>query len=80
MVVAPGRMIGSFLSIPDAESLPLYRMVLKLACACARTCSGWNAGPFGYTTSALCKPSFGAGAKSSPDILYCSLMYYYFQA
>jgi hypothetical protein len=32
MVVAPGRMIDSFLSIPDAESLPLYRMVLKLAC------------------------------------------------
>ncbi len=25
-------MIDSFLSIPDAESLPLYRMVLKLAC------------------------------------------------
>jgi hypothetical protein len=35
MVVAPGRMIDSFLSIPDAESLPLYRMVLKLACVCA---------------------------------------------
>jgi hypothetical protein len=34
MVVAPGRMIVSFLSIPDAESLPLYRMVLKLACVC----------------------------------------------
>ncbi len=34
MVVAPGRMIDSFLSIPDAESLPLYRMVLKLACVC----------------------------------------------
>ncbi len=32
MVVAPGRIIDSFLSIPDAESLPLYRMVLKLAC------------------------------------------------
>jgi hypothetical protein len=33
MVVAPGRMIDSgFLSIPDAESLPVYRMVLKLAC------------------------------------------------
>ncbi len=32
MIVAPGRMIDSFLSIPDAESLPLYRMVLKLAC------------------------------------------------
>jgi hypothetical protein len=27
-------MIDSFLSIPDAESLPLYRMVLKLACVC----------------------------------------------
>jgi hypothetical protein len=37
MVVAPGRMIDSILSIPDAESLPLYRdrMVLKLACLCA---------------------------------------------
>ncbi len=34
MVVAPGRMIDSFLSIPDAESLPLYLMVLKLACVC----------------------------------------------
>ena len=34
MVVAPGRMIDSFLSIPDAESLPLYRMVLKLASVC----------------------------------------------
>jgi hypothetical protein len=34
MVVAPGRMIDSFLSIHDAESLPLYRMVLKLACVC----------------------------------------------
>jgi hypothetical protein len=34
MVVAPGRMIDSFLSIPDAESLPLYSMVLKLACVC----------------------------------------------
>jgi hypothetical protein len=32
MVVAPGLMIDSFLSIPDAESLPLYRMVLQLAC------------------------------------------------
>ena len=29
MVVAPGRMIDSFLSIPDAESLPLYRMVIN---------------------------------------------------
>ena len=37
MVVAPGRMIDSFLSIPDAESLPLYRMVLKLACVCVIT-------------------------------------------
>jgi hypothetical protein len=27
-------MIDSFLSIPDAESLPLYRMVLTLACVC----------------------------------------------
>jgi hypothetical protein len=32
MVVAPGQMIDRFLSIPDAESLPLYRMVLKLVC------------------------------------------------
>jgi hypothetical protein len=39
MVVAPGRMIDSFLSIPDAESLPLYRMVLKLACVCVWTSS-----------------------------------------
>ncbi len=38
MVVAPGRMIDSFLSIPDAESLPLYRMVLKLACVCGIAC------------------------------------------
>jgi hypothetical protein len=36
MVVAPGRMIDSFLSILDAEYLPLYRMVLKLACVCVR--------------------------------------------
>jgi hypothetical protein len=35
MVVAPGQMIDSFLSIPGAESLPLYRMVLKLACVCS---------------------------------------------
>ncbi len=34
MEVAPGRIIDSFLSIPDAESLPLCRMVLKLACVC----------------------------------------------
>jgi hypothetical protein len=33
-VVAPGRMIDNFLPIPDdsEESLPLYRMSLKLAC------------------------------------------------
>jgi hypothetical protein len=30
-VAAPGREIDNFLLIPDAESLPLYRMVLKLA-------------------------------------------------
>jgi hypothetical protein len=36
MVTAPGRMIDSFLSIPDTESLPLYRIVLKLACVCSR--------------------------------------------
>jgi hypothetical protein len=30
-------MIDSFLSIPDAESLPLYRMVLKLACVLVHT-------------------------------------------
>ncbi len=41
MVVAPGRMIDSFLFIPDAESLPLYRMVLKLACVCVCGPSGW---------------------------------------
>jgi hypothetical protein len=29
-VVAPGQMIDNFLTIPDAESLPLYRMVLIL--------------------------------------------------
>jgi hypothetical protein len=34
-VVAPRRMIDNFLPIPDAESLPLYRMVLKPACVCA---------------------------------------------
>jgi hypothetical protein len=34
VVVAPGRMIDSFLSIPDAKSLRSYRMVLKLACVC----------------------------------------------
>jgi hypothetical protein len=33
--LAPGRMLGNFLPIYDAESLPLYRMVLKLACVCA---------------------------------------------
>jgi hypothetical protein len=27
--------IDSLISIPDAESLPLYRVVLKLACVCA---------------------------------------------
>jgi hypothetical protein len=27
---AQGRMIDNFLPVPDAESLPLYRMVLKL--------------------------------------------------
>ncbi len=31
MVVAPGRMLDNLLPIPDAESLPFYRMVLKLA-------------------------------------------------
>jgi hypothetical protein len=36
MVVAPGRMIDSCLSIPDAESLPLFRMVLKPACVWRR--------------------------------------------
>ena len=34
IVVAPGRMLDIFLSSPDAESLPSYRMVLKLACVC----------------------------------------------
>jgi hypothetical protein len=32
MVVAPGRMIDSFLSIPDAESLPLYRGIKASLC------------------------------------------------
>jgi hypothetical protein len=31
-VFAQGRRIDNFLHTPDAESLPLYRMVLKLAC------------------------------------------------
>ena len=31
-VVAPEQMIDNFPPIPDAESLPLYRMGLKLAC------------------------------------------------
>jgi hypothetical protein len=31
-VAAPGRMVDNFLPIPNAESLPLYRMVLKLVC------------------------------------------------
>ncbi len=35
MVVAPGRMIDKFLPISDAEYLPLYRLVLRLACVCA---------------------------------------------
>ncbi len=33
-VVAPGRMIDNFLPTLDAASLPLYRMVVKLACVC----------------------------------------------
>jgi hypothetical protein len=33
-VVAPGRMNDKFLPISDAESLPLDRMVLNLACVC----------------------------------------------
>ncbi len=36
MVVAPGRMLDNFLPFPDAEPLPLYRMVLKLACRSGR--------------------------------------------
>jgi hypothetical protein len=35
--LAPGRMIDNFQPIPNAESLPLYRMVLKLACVCVVT-------------------------------------------
>ena len=31
-VVAQGRITDNFLPIPDAESLPLYSMVSKLAC------------------------------------------------
>ncbi len=38
MVVAPGRMIDSFLSIPDAESLPLYRMALNIIKASLCVC------------------------------------------
>jgi hypothetical protein len=34
MVGAPGRKIDSVLPIPEAESLPLYRVVLKLAYVC----------------------------------------------
>ncbi len=34
-VVAPGRTLDNFLPIPDAESLHLYHMVLKLACVVA---------------------------------------------
>ena len=29
-VVAPGLMLDNFLTIPDAESLPFYSLVLKL--------------------------------------------------
>jgi hypothetical protein len=43
MVVAPRRMIDSFLSIPDAESLSLYRMVSKLACVWSRVSFTSNA-------------------------------------
>jgi hypothetical protein len=38
-VFAPGRMLDNFLPIPedpDSESLPLYRMVLKLDCVFQR--------------------------------------------
>ncbi len=45
MVVDPGRMIDSFLSFPDAESLPLYRMVLKLACVQRVYCNPFPAKP-----------------------------------
>jgi hypothetical protein len=31
-------MIDNILPSPDAESLPLYRMVLKLACVCVLHC------------------------------------------
>ena len=35
--LAPGLMFDDFLSIPDAESLPFYPLVLKLVvCVCAR--------------------------------------------
>ncbi len=35
-------MIDNILPSPDAESLPLYRMVLKLACVCVVHCVGVN--------------------------------------
>jgi hypothetical protein len=37
-VVAPGRMIDNFLLLPDAESLPLNRMVLMQSCVCVCVC------------------------------------------
>jgi hypothetical protein len=42
-VIAPGRMIDNILPIPDAESLPLYRMALKLACVSTRPINGSGA-------------------------------------
>jgi hypothetical protein len=32
LIAAPGQMIDNFLPFPDEETLPLYRMVLTLAC------------------------------------------------
>jgi hypothetical protein len=60
MVVAPGRMIDSFLSIPDAESLPLYRMALKLACVFI-SISGdtdWTFGGTAFDTELLYRSFF----------------------
>ena len=64
MVVAPGRMIDSFLSIPDAESLPLYRMVLKLACVCVYT----------HERTLVCRrlPAFACGQHARARVLACT--------
>jgi hypothetical protein len=35
-VVAPERIIDNFLPIPDAESLPVFRMVFRVKLACVK--------------------------------------------